>query len=61
MFCCANVHSDDEKMNLFIEVLLDTTGTVVSRYRESVHRLYLTFKHLTHFAKSEEDTFHQVE
>lgn len=39
-------------MTLFVDGLYDTISMVLARYRESVHRLRLTFEILSNFARS---------
>ena len=57
VFRCGNVHSEDEKMTLYVDGLSDTIRMIVARYRESVHRRDLTFESLCHFAKSEDEAY----
>lgn len=38
VFRCGKVHSEDEKITLYIDGLSDTTRTVVARYQESGNR-----------------------
>lgn len=57
IFHCGNFHSEDENIALHIDGLLDTIRTVVARYRESVHRMELTFEAFAHFLKSEDEAY----
>ena len=52
---CGNVHSEDEKMTLYVDGLAPTIRTVVARHRESVNRREMTFEGLAHFARSEDE------
>lgn len=54
---CGNVHSEDEKIALYINGLSNTIRTEVARYRESAHRRELTFKSLAQFTRSEDEAY----
>lgn len=41
---CGNVHGEDEKTNLYIDWLSQTTGNIFRRHREIFSRRYVTFK-----------------
>ena len=57
IFRCGNVHTEDEKMTLYVDGLSETIRMVVARYRETIHRRDLTFEELCHYAKSEDDAY----
>ena len=50
---CGGVHGETEKMDLFVEGLLPSTRTMVSRHRESQPRWSLTYDSLVRFAREE--------
>ena len=56
IFRCGNVHSEDEKMMLYVDGLSDTIRMPVARFRESIPRKELTFEDLCQFANAEDTT-----
>lgn len=54
---CGNVQSKDEKINLYIDGLSGTTGKMVRRYQESVHRREMIFESLAHFKKAKYEAY----
>lgn len=52
---CGNVHTDSDKMTLFVDDLLPETRTIVARFREQQPRYELTYEHLVQYARDEGD------
>lgn len=54
---CGNVHSEAEKVNLYVDGLSPKIDMVVAHHRETVHHCDWTFESLCHFNKYQDDSY----
>lgn len=58
IFRCGNIHSEYEKITLYVNGLSNTIVMLVSHYLDSGQHCYLTFEILCYFDKSEDEYYH---